>query len=111
MKILAQRETHSCDCCGRQEDYVATCMRCGKEHCYTCRKTEGVEYSHGVYVTGTGDGYYCVECDAALTLKGDNARHKAYRRVASLRLEAKAWDAEFERRRVEAEKSLEALQK
>lgn len=111
MKATVQKEVHVCDACGAQEDYVSTCLHCGAEHCHQCQRAEGTHYSHGVHCGGTGDGYYCKSCDAKLTLSGTSKKHAAYRRIASLRIEAKAWGAEFERRRVEAEKALEALQK
>ena len=107
MKQTMQIEVHCCDSCGKQENYVTTCANCGTEHCYECQKTEGKAYPHGVYVGGSGDGYYCKKCDAELTKAGTDKKHKAYLGIASLRLEAAAWSADFERRRKDAEAKME----
>lgn len=103
MKQTVQIEVHCCDACSAQQDYVSTCINCGAEHCFECRAKEGKKYSKGVYVSGSGDGYYCNKCDAELTKSGADERHAAYRSVASLRHEAKAWSADFERRMKVAE--------
>ena len=108
MKKTELKEVTCCDHCGK-ETYVTACMGCGIEHCWECRKTEGKEYSHGVNFSGSGDGYYCSKCDAALAKNGDDERHTAYRAVASLRLEAEAWGADFQRRQKAAEARIEAL--
>jgi len=108
MKKTELKEVTCCDHCGK-ETYVTACMCCGTEHCWECRKTEGKEYSHGVNFSGSGDGYYCSGCDAALTKSGGDERHAAYRAVASLRHEADAWGTDFQRRQKAAEARVEAL--
>jgi len=110
MKKTELKEVTCCDHCSK-ETYVTACMRCGKEHCWECRKTEGVEYHHGVYVSGSGDGYYCSECDSILTKAGDNERHSAYRAVMSLRREVDVWGTDFQRRKKDAETRLAAAAK
>lgn len=108
MKKTELKESTYCDHCGK-ENYVTECMRCGTEHCYECRKTEGKEYSHGVHFSGSGDGYYCSKCDAELMKSGGDERHTAYRAIASLRLEAEAWGTDFQRRQKAAEARVEEL--
>ena len=108
MKKMELKETTYCDHCGK-ETYVTACMRCGTEHCWECRKTEGKEYSHGVHFSGSGDGYYCSKCDEELAQSGGDDRHAAYREIAALRNEAEVWGADFQRRQKAAEARLEAI--
>lgn len=102
-KIELMQSVHVCDQCQSSQGWVCACLGCGVEHCYDCMLVEGHKYSHGVYVGGSGDGYYCNACDAKLTKSGSDPRHTAYRRVASLRAEAEAWSVEFRKRQEAAE--------
>lgn len=107
MKKTVTKSVSFCDKCDSEQTYgIGVCLGCGVEHCYKCKKTEGREYSHGVTVTGSGDGYYCNDCDVILLTEGADTRHAAYRRIASLRTEAKDWSVDFERRRKAAEAEL-----
>lgn len=110
MKKTVNKEVHFCDKCNAEQVYgFDECLCCGVEHCYECKKTEGRKYSHGVHVSGSGDGYYCNACDAKLLSSGEDKLHSAYRRVASLRAEAIAWSDGFDRRRNAAEMALSEL--
>ena len=111
MKKQITVEGHSCDVCGAEVSagYVSTCMHCGAEHCWDCSKTEGKAYQHGVYLGGSGDGYYCNGCDVSLTKNGSDPRHREYRAIESLRREAEEWEMIFRRRKKAAEEKLEAL--
>jgi len=97
-----------CDFCG--EESWEQCLGCGKDICWECQRdgTKAKEYHHGVYVSGTSDGAYCLKCDAEMKAKGDPV-HAAYLSIEALREEAKEWDKDFTRRREAAEKLLEAL--
>lgn len=99
-----------CDGCGKDCDYATKCLGCGKAFCYECRKIAGVEYTHAVYFSGSGDGFYCNPCDARLSTNG-NALHSAYRAIKRLRDEAKAWGADFDGRIKESEDRLKRLAK
>lgn len=110
MKKTVTREVNFCDKCNAEQTYgIDACLCCGVEHCYECKKTEGRKYSHGVNVIGSGDGYYCNACDTKLDGEGSDGRYEAYRRIASLRTEAKAWCEDFEIRRKAAETLLSEL--
>ena len=109
MKKTVAVEKATCDVCGEDAPY-GECDECGRDYCYDCRKTRTKEYPHSVYCTGSGDGRYCIECDAALIREGDE-KHKAYRQIAFLRAEADLWGTNFKQRYEAAEKTLKALQK
>ena len=110
MKKMVLKEIYYCDSCGK-EAYVTPCLKCGVEHCWECRKTEGKEYPHSVYATGSGDGYYCSSCEAILKDTGSDERYVAYRVIASLRKEEEVWGTDYQRRRKIAEERLKALNK
>lgn len=107
MKRLTEVELTFCDACGKQS-WVTTCLACHADHCWECEKVLGVLYQHGVYASGSGDGYYCAACDARLTREGTDPQHRAYRVVRALKDEAKAWGADFERRTKIAEARVQA---
>lgn len=109
MKKVATVEQNYCDGCGKQQDYLTGCMSCGVEHCYDCTNKLGKDYKHGVYVSGSGDGYYCKPCDVKLEKAGTDKRFQAYREVAALRAEAAEWGAAFDRKRKAAEAAVEAF--
>lgn len=106
MKKTVTEERTFCDVCGQPA--WRACQKCGKDLCYDCRKTAAKEYQHGVYFSGSKDGLYCLECDAALMRQAD-PKHLAYRRIEALRNEAKGWGSDFEKRKKEAESALEAF--
>lgn len=110
MKKTVAKDVHCCDACGAEQDFgMDACLKCGAEHCFNCKKTHGKEYQHGIYVGGSGDGYYCNACDTELTASGADRRHAAYQAIARLRNELKAWSEDFKRRANEAEQALENL--
>lgn len=108
MKKTINKEVHICDKCGK-EGYVQPCLHCGVEMCYECRQVNGTEYSQGVFTQGSGDGFYCRTCDNELVDSVSDARHNAYRAIHSLKVEARSWNADFERRREDAEKNLRMI--
>ena len=109
MKKTAMKEIHECDVCRKEAEYVRTCIKCGKEICFDCSNTHGKTYHHGVSVSGSGDGYYCAECDSVMTYQGTDQLHSAYRAVERLRIEAEGMWHDFERRRKDAEAKVKAL--
>lgn len=110
MKKTELKETTYCDHCGK-EGYVTSCIKCETEHCWECRKLHGKEYNHGVFVCGSGDGYYCNKCDAELTRTGLDKMHAAYRVIALLAQESRDWNKEFDLRVKAAEDALLSAQR
>jgi hypothetical protein len=109
MKKTITREVDFCDKCEREECYLTRCLRCGMEVCYQCVDKVGVKYEHGVYVSGSGDGFYCRPCDIALYESNDDALHLAYRAVLTLRNEVTAFGKDFKRRQEVAEAHVDLL--
>ena len=107
MKKKVERTVHECDSCHKDCDYPVTCLNCGAEYCYGCAKNKGKEYSHGVYAQGSGDGFYCSTCNSKLIASGNNEKHCAYRAIERLKVECEAWNIDFNRRKLLAEKRLE----
>ena len=98
-----------CDACGTDKHVYSHCGNCGVDHCYECAKKLGKTYSHGVYCGGSGDGYYCTQCQATLHKTGD-VRFMAYLRIQDLRAECERWSADFNARQTAAEKAIRDLQ-
>lgn len=109
MKKTVTREVTCCDNCGKEQDYPTRCLRCGKEVCWQCADKVGVKYEHGVYVSGSGDGWYCRPCDITLYERESDALYEGFRAVKALREEMQAWGADFQRRQKAAEAHLETL--
>lgn len=108
MRKIVSKEVTICDNCGK-EGYVETCLRCGVEYCWKCRKDLGVEYSHGVDFSGSGDGYYCASCDVYLRQHGGDSLHLAYLEIQKLKREASGFYADFKIRQDEAEAKIKQL--
>ena len=108
MKKIIEKEATFCDHCGK-EAYVETCLCCGVDHCYECRKTQGVEYEHGVGFSGNGDGYYCNECDTKLSKSKADPLYNAYHEIKTLRQKQRLWYAKFNAEVTAAEQRIKAL--
>ena len=93
-----------CDICGEESNSWAVCMECEKNICYDCQKTHAKKYRHGVNISGSGDGLYCLECE-----KMDTPKLRAYRQIEALRQESDAFYEDFKNRSKIAEKILEEL--
>lgn len=104
MKVTKQKEITCCDFCGDEGTYEK-CRACGKDVCYECQKTQGVEYPHSVYCSGSGDGFYCHSCDKS----ANDQLHKAYRAIQALRRENDGFYADFRNRTKAAEDRLKEL--
>lgn len=102
-----QATINICDFCGSDTCYKS-CDGCGKDICYNCRKNHAVEYSHAIFFSGSGDGLFCLQCDAAppVTVK---LLHSAFRQIADLQKERRAWEESFKLRANEAEEALAAI--
>lgn len=100
-----------CDKCMQEADYAQGCMKCGTHICYECSKHFGKHYQHGVYILGSGDGFYCTECDAELSLDESDDLHNAYVRIQRLRSEAEEWNLEFKAKVAQAEHNVMELQR
>ena len=110
MKKKVMREVHSCDNCGKiQEWAMDKCLSCGVEHCHDCMEKMGVEYPHAVGFQGSDDGYFCNACDA--NPKASVELLAAYRAIAALSKEQKAFNADFDKRRKAAEERLKGLRR
>lgn len=107
MKKVIRKEVTLCDACGR-ETYIAKCLGCGVEHCYDCQKQLGVEYRHGVSFSGSGDGYFCLKCDANPPEKV-RGLHSTYQIIKRLRYEADGYYQYFDETSKEAEAHLMVL--
>lgn len=112
MKQTKTIECEICDICTKNEaPRRSKCLGCGKSVCYECQEEGRVKkYQHGVYVSGYGDGIYCLECDEALTAAG-NPLLVAYQVIARLHDESREWGTDFKARTAKAEANLERLQK
>ena len=97
-----------CDTCGKEASSYSNCDHCGKELCYDCAKLELKDYKHAVSFSGSGDGSYCLACDAELIVTG-NRKHSAYRKIESLRNEAASFYADHAKRAKKAEEDLAKL--
>jgi len=107
MKKNVMIEQTFCDVCGAEAG-MNTCLKCGKEFCYKCKKTHAMEYGHSVNFTGSGDGLYCNECDEKCRLEGDRV-HSAYMLIKALRNESIGWHSDFQKRADAAEAQLNCL--
>lgn len=105
MKKEIMKAVIFCDMCGKEESYSHTCIGCGKQGCYNCRKGAFKEFTHSVCCSGIGDGDFCNNCI-------ENPPEKiiplltAYQNIVSLRAEQKEWYANFEKRAKEAEEKI-----
>lgn len=101
-----------CDWCnalvGEYSGY--SCHTCGKDACYDCAKKQTVEYSHGVYCSGSGDGRYCKECDKKHLQSGRDAVWNAFQRVKRAREMVQARNDEMHAEVKTAETLLEIAQ-
>lgn len=96
-----------CNNCGDDISYPEPCLQCGKNYCHDCSKSMVVDYSHGVYVCGSGDGRYCKTCDRRLReAEGSEPLHAAYIAIEDLKREQLQWGKSFEERRKNAEAHL-----
>jgi hypothetical protein len=110
MKKTKTIEIECCDIC-KGESLIQTCNSCGTMLCWDHREEYGVVYSHAVYFSGSGDGFYCKECDSKLLKSGKDKKHNAYRAVGALRTELKTWNSNFDLRKSKAEEHLQTLLK
>lgn len=96
----------TCDFCGSGGCF-RKCLGCQKDVCYTCMDTKGTDYKHAVYFSGSGDGFYCHDCDG----KKPTPLLLAYREIRDLTRERQIFDADFSKRMKEAEALVESLRK
>lgn len=108
MRQTIQKEVTLCDVCG-EEGYAEPCLKCGKEVCWKCKKTQGVTYNAGVYFSGSGDGFYCHSCNETLILSRADELHNAYTHIRALRNEAEAFGRDFKNRQERAEEAIRPL--
>lgn len=107
MESKKQIEVRVCDFCKSSDQCYQKCACCGKDVCYDCRKKVGIEYEHSTSCSGSGDGFYCHDCDQ----KDKSELHSAFVLIRSLRLEWTGFYADYRRRSEEVEKRLAQLQR
>ena len=98
-------EVKICDYCGTDKSVYYTCLCCGKDACYECKKEVGVEYNHGVYFSGSDDGYFCNECDQNPP-EEFRKLHQLYKNIKALVFETTAFYEDFKKRTDKAESKL-----
>ncbi len=107
MEKTVTKEEFVCDFCQTESSYEK-CLGCGKDVCWKCRKTAGIDFKHSVCMSGSGDGFFCHSCLI------DPPKHilpkfHAYLKIYYLRREMEAWSKHFEIRSQEAERELKTI--
>lgn len=102
-----QATINICDFCGSDSCY-STCEGCGKDICRTCRRDHAVVYSHAINFSGSGDVTFCLQCDDDPP-EAVKPLHAAFRQIADLQKERRAWEEGFKLRANEAEEALAAI--
>lgn len=106
MKATKTVEYRQCDFCRSDSDSCFhKCLSCGKDVCYSCKDKVGVEYRRAVSVSGSGDGFYCHDCDE----KDTSELHTAYQQMRSLTRESEGFYTDFRKRSEVAEKKVKQL--
>ena len=95
-----------CDNCGKEATYSFRCVNCGKRYCSDCEQTCITEYQHGVFFSGSGDGYFCNSPDCIIRPEIKPLLN-AYQLIQSLREESNRWNADFRSRCDAAEHNVE----
>jgi len=109
MRRKVEREITVCDVCG--EVCYDSCLGCGADHCYDHKTELGITYQYAVHLSGSGNGYYCLGCDARLRASGDDPLHSAYLKVKMLVDEVEAFHTDIHKRAEKANALVEALRK
>lgn len=109
MKKMVEVEQTFCDICGKEA--WDPCLKCGKDFCWECKEKHGVIFPHSVTFSGSGDGFYCHDCEEKMASEKKDQLYLAYLEIDLLRRQHKAWYEDFERRSGEAERYLEKLRK
>lgn len=110
MKARIETEQTFCDYCQAMVDYSQSCDTCGKDACYECSKKQNIDYQHGVYMSGSGDGRYCKACDAKHNQSGTDPVWNAFQRVKRVRVMVSERDETIRQEIKAAETLLEIAQ-
>ena len=94
MKKTKTIEIEACDFCDGDEHCYHRCLGCGKAVCHNCEKTQGVEYPHSLNFRGSGDGWYCSQCEVTDT----SGLLASYRLMRSIRGAAERFYEETKKR-------------
>ncbi len=108
MKRTMPKAVLFCDICEKEPkyQYLNTCMGCGKEICSECSdKGLMIKYAHSIWASGSGDGYFCVDCDKAPS-RNISEIHQKYLLILRLRRESDLFYKDFKERCDKAEKEL-----
>ena len=111
MKKTIQVEAIVCDKCGDGRDLHScySCLNCGMDMCYGCLEKYGIKYSYAVYFSGSGDGYYCINCDNKLKTSGKDELWNAYFRIHLLKKKSERFGKNFQFLAKQAEKDVEKI--
>lgn len=108
MKRTIQVEVNVCQNCDKETDYQYECDSCGNAYCFDCYKKCGQEYSHGLYISGSGDGFFCTACLLA-PQKYTKELLEAYQRIAALRIESQAYSEDISKRAKALESKIKTI--
>ena len=112
MEKEVPKKVKFCDKCVSDDSVFDRCVCCGRDFCYKCHEKEGTDYPAGVHHSGTGDCFFCLECEAAAggPLAGPYRELlAAYKVMVALRKERKDYYADWEKRVAVAEKHAKYL--
>lgn len=90
-----------CDKCGTDDSVYHRCVRCGKDFCFNCAEKEGTDYPAGVHHSGSGDCFFCHDCESAAAGPSVDPYREllaAYKAMVALRKENQDYYAEWEKR-------------
>lgn len=110
MKKLVTKEVDYCDSCN-SEHSLYTCLTCKKEFCYSCSKTKAIEYPHSIHFRGSGDGFYCLECNSKHMAAGDNPLFNCFVQIKNLRNQYEVLSQDIKEAGKRAEEALKRLQR
>lgn len=96
MKRLAQMEVAFCDYCGKYTHYSRVCLKCGKDFCSDCEETQAVSYDIGIYYIQTF--VYCLACDTAAVVSGDDKLRNVAQTIKNLRAEGEKFNDNYSKR-------------
>lgn len=114
MKKSVTEDRFYCDVCGEEAYEWTKCFSCGKDLCPQSYfdsnpNPHAVRYPHGVYTSGSDDGYYCIPCDIQLSESKADLLHQAYVAIRTIRDERERWYQEQKIRETKVEELVAQL--
>lgn len=108
MKTNKTVEIDTCDFCDSKQEAYSKCHACGKAACFDCREKRLIQYNHAVFFQGSGDLYYCTDCEGKAFAKPDKV-FTTYLAVRRLREECQRWNEDFKVRQQAADAAVKEL--